>query len=138
MDGLAGAGLGLLVLIGAAALVYAARHQTDMLRAARRAVARRKRVCRYCGEPAPSVRPGQQWTCSSCGYDLDASGEPYPDQFEGKKRRVLRAVAKAEAQPPKKGRDETAEHVRPSAPGEPARDDRGPASEGVQPSPRNQ
>jgi hypothetical protein len=58
-----------------------------------------------------------------CGYDLDESGDPFPDQFEGKKKRILKAVAAAEAQPVKKRASPASEHVRPARPGEKVSDE---------------
>jgi ribosomal protein L37AE/L43A len=117
MDILVRAGVGLLFLVFMAALVFAAQRQSRLQRAASIAASRRRRlVCRYCGEPAPSAEPGDGWTCVSCGYDVDASGKPFFDPSEGKKRRFLKAVAEAEERPAKKKPRATSEQVQAASP----------------------
>jgi hypothetical protein len=105
------------------ALGLALRRQRDGLRAARIAASRpRPRACRRCGTAGPPWYPTLQsepldgWTCSGCGYDVDASGRWFPGQFEGKKKRVLKALAEAEARATEKRNSDTSDQVQVARP----------------------
>jgi hypothetical protein len=109
----------ILMAVVAKGLLFALRRQRDGLRAARVAASRpRPRACQRCGTPGPPLDPTGRggppdgWTCSGCGYELDAAGRELPGQFEGKKKRVLKALAEAEARAAKVRPTGTSEQVR--------------------------
>jgi hypothetical protein len=91
---------------------------------ARRAAARPKvprpavRRCRFCGntEPVDPDSPPGMWACIDCGCAYDASGEPFEDQIEGKRRKVLNAVAAAETKAPERKGPAPCEQVQAAAP----------------------
>jgi hypothetical protein len=136
-----------LVVVGAALLLSAvvikvlllALHRLhDSIRAARAAASRpTPRACACCGTAGPPLDPTGRsgppdgWTCSGCGYELDAAGRELPGQFEGKKKRVLKALAEAEARATKMTAPAAFEQVRAARPADAEGDERYKAAGGL-------
>jgi hypothetical protein len=138
---LVGVGVALLVSAVVIKVLLLALHRLhDGIRAARAAAPRpQPRECQCCGAPGPPLDttgrsgPPDGWTCSGCGYELDAAGRELPGQFEGKRKRVLKALAEAEARAAKVRPTSTSEQVRAAWATDTKDDERYKAADGVAP-----